>query len=64
MKVIEITVKLGGKIQVEASGYQGAGCVSATEFLETLGKQEEEREYKEEFYLPLEKEELKIKNGR
>ena len=49
-KSIEVTIKRGGKVTIEAHGFKGSECVKATEFIEEKLK-EVERERKAEFGL-------------
>jgi len=46
---IDITVKPGGAINVDASGFQGQSCNKATAFIEQLGRVQQ-KEHKPEFY--------------
>ena len=48
MKRIEVVIKPGGKVTVEAHGFKGPECVKATEFVESV-LSDVQREHKEEF---------------
>ena len=51
MKQIEIIVKKGGKIKIEAHGYQGSGCEDATRFMANrLGGNETSAQQKPEYF--------------
>lgn len=52
MKSIEIVVKKGGKLQIEAHGYQGEGCEADVQFIaEKLKGETLSSEHKPEYFV-------------
>ena len=49
-KRIELTIDTEGKSSIDALGFNGMGCVSATEFLELALGEEFNRKRKPEFF--------------
>lgn len=53
MKEIKLTFSRDGKtVTKEVSGFEGAGCVNQTDFIEAALGKVETREFKSEYYIP------------
>ena len=53
MKQIKLTFENdGGTVHKEASGFDGTGCVSETDFIERALGTANEIKYKNDFYIP------------
>jgi len=50
-KRVEITFGNDGSISVEALGFEGAGCIEATKFMDELFGEPDTIDHKHEFYL-------------